>query len=126
MDHVYNCDETGLNFKTFPSKGLVSQNEVCARGYKLSKECLTVLACNNVTGTNKMPLMVIGKSAKPRVFKNVNMNLLPVYYKNQNKAWMNAQLFKEWFYKQFVPTIKIYSEKNGLPIDCLLYTSRCV
>ena len=84
MEQVYNCDKTGLNFKMLPSKSLVSQNEACIHRYKVSKEHLMVLACSNVTGTNKMPLMVIWKSAKPWAFKNVNMNSLPVQNVNMN------------------------------------------
>lgn len=47
--------------------------------------------CSNVTGTNKVPLVVIRKLAEPRTFKNVNMNSLPVYC----NAWISAQLFKK-------------------------------
>ena len=48
------------------------------------------------------------------------MNSLPVYYKKQNKPWINAQLFMQCFYQQFVPAVKIYSEKNVLPVEAWL------
>lgn len=117
---VYNADETGLNFKALPTKSLASQEEKSAPGFKMDKQRLTVLACSNASGTNKLPLMVIGKSAKPRCFKNMNMDSLPVYYKNQKKAWMDRDLFKNWFEKQFVPNVKAYNEENGLPLRALL------
>ena len=40
--------------------------------------------------------VVIGKSAKPRCFKNTNMQTLPVTYKAQNKAWMTSDIFLDW------------------------------
>jgi hypothetical protein len=40
----------------------------------------------------KLPLLVIGKSEKPRCFKN---NLLSVMYRSQKNAWMDETLFNE-------------------------------
>lgn len=117
---VYNADETGLNFKALPTKSLASKEESSAPGFKMNKQRLTVLACSNAAGTNKLPLMVIGKSAKPRALKNMNMNSLPVYYRNQTKAWMTGNLFKEWFEKKFVPSVTRFNEENGLPPRALL------
>ncbi|XP_046686075.1 jerky protein homolog-like [Homalodisca vitripennis] len=117
---VYNADETGLNFKALPTKSLASREEKSAPGFKMDKQRLTVLACSNASATNKIPLMVIGKSKKPRCFKNMNMNALPVYFKNQKKAWMDRALFQEWFEKQFVPNVRAYNEENGLPDRALL------
>ena len=43
-----------------------------------------------MSGTEKLPLLVIGKSAKPRAFKNKE---LPVSYKSNKKAWMTGRIF---------------------------------
>lgn len=117
---IYNCDETGLNFKALPNKSLAAKQELNAPGFKMCKERVTVLACSNAAGTNKLPLMVIGKSKNPRAFKNINVNSLPVFYRHQKKAWMTSALFKEWFHVQFIPSVKKFSEKNGLPPRALL------
>ncbi|GFX53150.1 jerky protein homolog-like [Trichonephila clavipes] len=82
---IYNADETGLNFRALPKKSLASQDEKSAPGYKMSKDRVTLMACSNAFGNHTLPLMVIGKSAKPRAFKNVNMKSLPVYYSSQKK-----------------------------------------
>ena len=66
---MYNADESGLNFKALPKKRLASKKEESALGFKMSKECVSVLACSNAAGRHKLPLMVIGKSPKPRAFK---------------------------------------------------------
>ncbi|GFX38324.1 jerky protein homolog-like [Trichonephila clavipes] len=75
---IYNADETGLNFRALPKKSLASQDEKSAPGYKMSKDRVTLMVCSNAFGNHKLPLMAIGKSAKPRAFKNVNMKSLPV------------------------------------------------
>lgn len=118
---IYNADETGLNFKALPSKSLAAKEEKNAPGFKISKERLTVLACSNAAGNHKLPLMVIGKSAKPRAFKNLNVNSLPVSYRNSKKAWMTSQLFKEWFDVQFVPEVTRFCQTAGLPTRALLF-----
>lgn len=92
-EDVYNADEFGLFFKLMPDKSLVLKDEKC-HGGKLSKDRLTVLACSNWTGSDKLKLMVIGKSKSPRCFKNVRT--FPCNYKAQNSAWMTGCLFTEW------------------------------
>jgi hypothetical protein len=76
---IYNADETGLNFKMLPTKTLASKTESAAPGYKRSKKRVTILACSNSSGNQKLPLMCIGKSAKPRAFKHIQKNALPLY-----------------------------------------------
>ena len=68
---IFNADETGLIWKCLPDKTLHMKGETCSGGKK-SKERITVLVCANMTGTEKLPLLVIGKFAKPRCFKNVH------------------------------------------------------
>ena len=90
---MYNADEFGLFFKLLPDKSFVHKKESC-HGGKQSKERLTVLACANATGTDKLRLLVIGKSRNPKCFKNVKS--FPVDYVSQSRAWMTADLFIKW------------------------------
>jgi len=62
----------------------------------------------NLTGNHRLPLLVIGKSKKPRAFKNVNLNALPVNYYAQKSAWMDQTIFTDWFHKVFVPRVKVH------------------
>ncbi|XP_060845640.1 jerky protein homolog-like [Rhopalosiphum padi] len=102
---VYNIDETGLNYKMLPNKTLASSNDTVA-GTKLIQDRLIIAPCSNADGTHKLPLFVIGKSKKPRAFKNINLSSLPVYYRNQKSAWMDCYLFKSWFIDEFVPSVE--------------------
>ena len=68
------------------------KGEPCSGG-KYSKARLTGLATGNATG-EKLPLFVIGKSAKPRCFSG--RKCLPCRYRSQKKSWMDGDLFTEW------------------------------
>ena len=71
---------------------LVSCHEKSAPELKKAKDRLTVLDCMNDTGTHKLKPVLIGKSAKPRWFKNINMDALLLIYKSQRNAWMNSKI----------------------------------
>ena len=62
-----------------------------------SKERLTVMVAANMDESEKLPLMVIGKSKKPRCFKYVKS--LPVQYEANKKAWMTGDLYTSWLWK---------------------------
>jgi len=50
-----------------------------------------------MSGLDKLPLLLIGKSKKPRGFKNVTS--LPITYESNSKAWMTKPLFGKWLTK---------------------------
>lgn len=116
-EQIYNCDETGLVFKGLPRRTNVSSNEKTAPGKKVPKERVTIMPCVNATGNHKLPLMMIGKSAKPRCFKGISV---PLYYRSSKNAWQTTTLFKEWFKNEFVPQVKAHLESKGLPPKALL------
>lgn len=120
-EQIYNCDETGLYYRMLPSKTLASVEEKSAPGYKKSKDRVTVLACSNVTGSHKLPLVVIGKCKKPRAFKKIKKgSSLPVSYHGQKSAWMNSQIFESWFHGEFVPAVRQFLETQNLPQRAIL------
>lgn len=94
LEDIFNADETALYYKAPPSKSLVQKYKK-AKGHKYSKERLTVLLAASATGEKLKPL-VIGKSQKPRCFKNVRLESLPVTWRANDTAWMRLNLFEEW------------------------------
>ncbi len=119
-EQVHNCDETGLNWKALPQKTLATISEKSASGFKVQKDRITVMVCANASGNHKLSLLVIGKSKKPRAFKNLNLNALPANYYNQKSAWMSQKIFSEWFHKKFVPEVKAHLAEKKLPQKALL------
>jgi hypothetical protein len=65
-------------------------------GRKQNKERLTLAVCCNADGSDKLPLLVIGKYENPRCFKNVNRDSFGCKYRSNPKAWMTQVIFLEW------------------------------
>jgi hypothetical protein len=93
-ENIANGDETGLFFRALPNKSLCLKGEKCSGG-KLCKERLTVFLCGFISGEMEKPL-VIGKAAKPRCFRNLDIRKLPVEWRSNKKAWMTSQIMEEW------------------------------
>jgi hypothetical protein len=74
--------------KTYTFKGASCQ------GIKVNKERITVLVCANLDGTEKLPLLVTGKSKQPRCFRNTK--LLPCTCRHNRTAWMMCKIFQEF------------------------------
>ena len=108
-EQIYNANETGLLWKCLPQRNLVCCREKSAPGLKKAKDRLTVLGCTNATGTHKLKHVLIGKSAK-----HVYMDVLPVIYKSQRNAWMNSEIFAEWFKTDFVPAVKSHQRSQNI------------
>lgn len=90
---IYNADETGFFYEMLPSKTLDLKGQKC-HGGKLSKKRVTILLCSSMDGSDKRPLLVIGRSKKPRCFKGSRR--LPVEYTANLKAWMTRGIFTRW------------------------------
>lgn len=117
----------GLYWRYIPTRTLAGR-EKSAAGYKMNKERLTLLMCANTSGRHCIKLFVIKKSKNPSALKGITS--LSVIYDAQNNAWMSAALFKEWFFKHFVPSVKAHFRKLGLPLItkcvCCSLTVVCV
>ena len=108
-EDIYNVDETELFWKLLPDKTLAFKHEM-VHGGKKPKDRLTVLVGASMSG-EKLPLYVIGKSEKPRAFKNVRK--LPVTYHWNKKAWMTGRLWEKWL-RDFD---KLVNRKVALIVD---------
>jgi hypothetical protein len=96
---VYNLDETGLYWKAGKGKSFITGTEAKdkdLRGTKMNKNRLTVLVGGSMTG-EKLPLLVIGKSKKPRCFNGIKNLILD--YTNQENSWMNLTIFNNYLVK---------------------------
>lgn len=101
---LYNADESGLFFRLLPDRTFVAASEKTAPGRKFAKERITFLLCANADGSHKLNPLIIGKSANPRCFKGFKN---PLEYASSSKAWMNSQLFFNWFHDSFIKQVNI-------------------
>eukprot|EP00117_Sycon_ciliatum_P016527 scpid93245/ scgid15916/ Jerky protein homolog-like; Human homolog of mouse jerky gene protein len=102
-----------------PSTSL-NATDTCAGNFKKVKDRVTLLGCSDASGSHRLPLVLINKSAKPRCFKHMSMDTLPVHYMSQKKSWMDCKLFGEWFHQRFVPSVRKFCQDKGLEEKALL------
>ena len=84
LKDIFNADEFGLFFQALPNNTLELKSEKCTGG-KHSKVRLTGMSA----ASEKLPLIVIGKSNNSRCFKNVKS--LACIYKAQPKRWLDRK-----------------------------------
>ena len=116
LNQIFNADKTGLWWRLMPSKSLVHCGETQAKNFKQSN----LLGCANASGTCKLPLAFIHKSAKRRCFKHIDIASLPVHYFSQRKGWMDSKLFERWFQEKFVPHVRRFCQEQGVEYKILL------
>ncbi|EPY77151.1 tigger transposable element-derived protein 4 [Camelus ferus] len=94
--NVFNVKETALLYRMLPTKTFAFKGETCSIG-KLCKDRITLVVGTNMDGSEKLPLLVIGKNKNPHCFKGIKS--LPVYYEANKMAWMTSDVFEQWMRK---------------------------
>ena len=97
INDVFNADEFGLFFKLAPHSSIGPSR---LAGRKKKKEQLTLTAGVHGDGTEKLPLVFIGKSRMPNCFNGQTRNEHSFNYYFNSKFWMNTSIFVEWL-KEF-------------------------
>lgn len=119
LENIFNADETDLFYRATPDGSLTYKHHNLV-GSKKSMDRVTVLCCCNATGSEKRPLLVIGKSKNPRCFKNLNVSRLSVLYRANSNAWMTAAIFSEW-----LANWDLELQKSGRKILLLIDNATC-
>ncbi|XP_052129330.1 jerky protein homolog-like [Frankliniella occidentalis] len=89
-------------------------SERAAKWAKLKEDRISIGVCANATGTQKLPLPVIGKGRHPKCFHHFKeIAELPVVYTHSKKAWMNAVLFEKWFACDFKEAVTKKQMREG-------------
>jgi hypothetical protein len=91
----YNANETGLFYHAMPNCSLNYKHTIL-HGSKKAMDHTTVLCCSNISGTEKWKLLVTGKRAKPKCFKGISMDSLPVLYCANKNAQMTSEICMKW------------------------------
>lgn len=63
LDDIYHADEFGLQYFLAPDRTISAKQ---LAGVKENNTRITLLACSNTSGTDKMPLRIIGNENSPR------------------------------------------------------------
>ena len=86
---IFNADEFGHFYRMAPDRTIASEK---LPGRKCEKVRLTYLACCYADGSERLPLMCIGKAKKPRCFKKQEGQQLGFDYHANKKAWITSAL----------------------------------
>ncbi|GBC40583.2 CENP-B homolog protein 2-like [Rhizophagus irregularis DAOM 181602=DAOM 197198] len=92
-ERIYNMDETGFFYRLEPDRTLATKR---LAGRKVNRERLSIALCANADGSHKLNPLIIGKFERPRCFKNIRIQAMPMIYRHNAKAWMITSLFQEW------------------------------
>ncbi|OKP10331.1 CENP-B protein 2 -like protein [Penicillium subrubescens] len=92
-DDIYNMDETGLFWRRMPNGGLSTDGHA---GQKRDKTRITIAVATNATGSDRMPLWLIGTAKTPRALRGVNLRSIGCIWRWNNKAWMRHGIMGEW------------------------------
>ena len=87
------------------SKTFLARKEASTPGYKVSKDCLSLLFGGNADGDCKLKPMLINRAMNPRALKGCNKKTLPMIWQSNKKAWVTKVLFEEWFTMHFCPQV---------------------
>lgn len=91
-EDVFNFDETGLYYRAPPSVTLNGGGPMGMR----EKDRVTLGFCVNISGKERLKMIFIHHTARPKCFPDAfDPNLFVHYYSNSN-AWMNADVFTHW------------------------------
>ncbi|XP_015124487.1 jerky protein homolog-like isoform X2 [Diachasma alloeum] len=104
LDQVYRAGETELYWKMLPNCPSVKSTDYQASERRVPKDRVTVMVCSNVSGTHKIPLLVIGKSQMPRRFESIRY--LSVECRRQKSGGITKDLTLDWYKTIFLPAIR--------------------
>ncbi|KAG6932919.1 tigger transposable element derived 2 [Chelydra serpentina] len=109
-----------------PDKTLAARtDERKKEEYKQAKDHLAFTQNNKVTGKHKLKPLCIGKSRMPRCFHQVNVNCLSFLYKNSKNYWMTGEIFEQWFFTEFVPSVRKHLRAKRLEEKAILLLDNC-
>lgn len=108
---IYNADETSLLWRSLPENTQAFKHDKSSIGKIISNDRISALLCTNAQGSHKLTPVIVGQSRNPRVLKNI-MNCLPVSYYNSKNALFNSNIFKHWFFEEFVPAVRKFQEEE--------------
>lgn len=91
-ENVYNVDETGLLWRKAPFDTLPSGPDEP----KKDRAHICLIVCTNATGSDRIPLWVIGHKEMPVALRGVNLTALDCKWRHNPQAWVDVQIMSEW------------------------------
>ncbi|KNE96110.1 hypothetical protein PSTG_10532 [Puccinia striiformis f. sp. tritici PST-78] len=93
LKDIFNMDETGLFYAMPPDTGLAFNQ---THGVKGNKTRLTLAITCNADGSEKLPILFIGKYKRPQCFNKKDAREYGYEYYSNGNAWMTGEIFQQW------------------------------
>lgn len=116
-EQVFNMVETCLFWKWMQLRTYIMK-EAKTPEFKAYKDSVTIIMCGSAAGFMIEPGLTC-KSKNPKGLENKNMNLLPVHWIYNQKAWVTKQVTSDWFPQCFISKVKVNFAKKGLEFKVL-------
>ncbi len=94
-EDTFNGDEFSLFWRILPNKLYTLKGKKFKTGKK-SKERISVFVGSNMTGSEKLKLLVIGRAKKPHCFRGKES--IPIIDRNNLSSWMTTETFTEFLH----------------------------
>lgn len=92
-EDIYNMDETGLMWRKAPYEAI----PVCTSPFlNREKSRICLVTCTNCTGSDRVPMWIIGHKEMPEALKSVNLDAMQCTWRHDRKAWMTTPIMCEW------------------------------
>jgi hypothetical protein len=86
-------DETGLFWRK-PPFGVSPAQDLLTTKRENSRVCF--MLCTNSTGSDRLPLWVIGHTHTPEALRRVNLKAMDIHWRYHRQAWLTQSIMQEW------------------------------
>ncbi|KAJ5171175.1 uncharacterized protein N7500_003958 [Penicillium coprophilum] len=92
-EDIYNMDEAGLFWRKPPFGASTAQDQSITNREN-SRICL--MLCTNSTGSDRLPVWVIGHSNMPEALRKANLKAMDCHWRYHRQAWLTQWIMQEW------------------------------
>lgn len=115
--NIYCLTDTRLFYRILPRQSYVlkSGTNVKSTNSMKFKDRVVLYVCTNATGSQKVPLAMIGQSKNPRILGMHNRKEKFKYF-DQSKVSSDTRTYRRWFHEVFLPHIRSLTKEKILLI----------
>lgn len=95
QEDIYSMSETGLLWRRLPYDTFTGANRQPSHQPR-SKSRVCLLLCTNCTGSDRLPIWIIGHTEMPSALHKLNLEAMQVQWRNNPQAWISLHIMQEW------------------------------
>eukprot|EP00061_Rhincodon_typus_P002678 g18190.t1 len=103
-----------------PSRTYISMDEAHAPGFKVARDCTTLLLGANACGDFKLQHVVAYYSANLQALKGYLKSAVGIYFRSSKRGWMTGQFFSDLIVDVLEDGFRKYCRIKSLDFKILL------